>query len=211
MRLATTPTTPTCPKTQPNLALPRNIPLQHEPPILKENNYQQRQVLETKVITTEPKCLSSYPSNTGGPHGTPGEKLRYVDTIVSTGTSLRNVGTSQGVPGLKKQARVGKSSDNVNHHHHPAESRQIQPDLMTTAITSRKSEIQGNVDAHFSEPKRVNNSVSELANIFGTKITSRRSSGRQPGENTGKEETFGRQPQEEDNRRQQVNVFITTE
>ena len=64
---------------------------------------------------------------------------------------------------------------------------------MTTAITSRKSELQGNVAAHFSEPERVAKSVSELANMFGTKLTSRRSSGRQPGEKTGKENIIGRQ------------------
>ena len=125
-----------------------------------------------------------------------------MDTQVSTGTSLRNVGTSQGVPGLNKLAKVGKSSDTGYHHHHPAESRPIQPDLMTTTI-NKKSELQGNVDTHYSDKNRVNNSVRELASIFGNK----RSSGRQPGENTGKKETFGRQPQEEDIIRLKVNVF----
>ena len=129
-------------------------------------------------------------------------------TLVPTGTSLRNVGTPQGDPGLNKQARVSISSDTVIHHLQPVESRRLQPDLMTTTtISSRKSELQGNVAAHFSEPKRVTKSVSELANIFGTKLNSRRIPGRQPGKMTGKENIVGRQPQIEDSNGQLKSDF----
>ena len=160
------------------------------------------------MITTAPKCLSSYPSNTGVLHSTPGEKIRYVGTLVPTGTSLRNVGTPQGDPGLNKQARVSISSDIVIHNLQPVESRRLQPDLMTNTInSSRKSELQGNVAAHFSEPKRVTKSVSELANMFGTKLNSRRGTGRQPGKMTGTEEIIGRQPQLEDSNRQLLSDF----
>ena len=61
--------------------------------------------------------------------------------------------------------------------------------------------------AHFSEPKRVTKSVSELANIFGTKLNSRRVPGRQPGKMTGKENTSGRQPQIEDSNGQLKSDF----
>ena len=194
----------------PEMALPRNIPLHHEPKVLeKEKSYLQRQFLESDVIATLPKQLSSYPSNTGVLHGTSGEKIRYVGTFVPTGTSLRNVGTPQGDPGLNKLARVSKCSDTVIHHQPQVESRRLQPDLKTTTTisSSKESELQGNVAAHFSEPKRVTKSVSELANIFGTKLNSRRVPGRQPGKMTGKENTSGRQPQIEDSNGQLKSDF----
>ena len=79
--------------------------------------------------------------------------------------------------------------------------------MTNTINSSRKSELQGNVAAHFSEPKRVTKSVSELANMFGTKLNSRRGTGRQPGKMTGTEDIIGRQPQLEDRNRQLLSDF----
>ena len=49
--------------------------------------------------------LLRYPSNSGSSHEQPGVKIRYVDTYLSTGTTLRNVDPPRG-SGLKKPVTV---------------------------------------------------------------------------------------------------------
>ena len=77
--------------------------------------------------------------------------MRYVDTHVSTGTSLLNVGTSQEDPGLKKLAKVGGRSTIGYQNHHQVENRDSHE--MTKSEPGIQSELKRNVTPQHSEIK----------------------------------------------------------
>ena len=114
------------------------------------------------MCITDPENLSSYPSNSGKPYGNPGEKIRYVDTHVSTGTSLLNVGTSQEVPGLKKLAKVMGRSTIGYQHHHQAENSDSQKRTESEPKPTSISELQRNVTPHLSEKTKTTKTYSKV-------------------------------------------------
>ena len=153
------------------------------------------------VTTSEPEYLSSYPSNSGEPHGTPGEKL-YVDTYVSTEPPLVMLGPCKGSQGLKKLAKVGISGTTgfQQLHHHQDQSEKSEGNKITKNEKQSErltgSELKGKV----TPPKNISeeSKVKKLAMRFdqfdqGASLTS----GRQKIKNIEKK-LFGRQPHRED-------------
>ena len=95
-----------------------------------------------------------------------------MDTYVSTGTSLRNVGLLQEVPGLKKLAKVRGRSITRYQHHQLAESRDSQE--MTKSEPETKCELPRNVTPQKSDNKP-DNKVKALAMRFDKDDSGRQS------------------------------------